>query len=119
MEVFPEDLIFRLGGDEFVVLAKIKGKPDLQAVGSRIVKAISKPLSINGTTVDLGASIGYTIAESAAQILQMPSSKPTARCTRPRRGGATTLLPLLLPCLKNSASGCSLNLSFAMRCDED
>lgn len=64
VEVFPEDIIFRLGGDEFVVLAKIKGKPDLQAVGSRIVKAISKPLSINGTTVDLGASIGYTIAES-------------------------------------------------------
>ncbi|WP_345787910.1 diguanylate cyclase domain-containing protein, partial [Agrobacterium pusense] len=61
-EVFPDEHIYRLGGDEFVVLAKLRGQVDLKALSARIVRAISKPLTIKGATVDLGASVGYTVA---------------------------------------------------------
>ena len=61
-EVFPDEHIYRLGGDEFVVLAKLKGQVDLKALSARIVRAISKPMTIKGATVDLGASVGYTVA---------------------------------------------------------
>lgn len=61
-EVFPGEHIYRLGGDEFVVLAKLKDQADLKALSVRIVRAISKPMTIKGSTVDLGASVGYTVA---------------------------------------------------------
>lgn len=61
-EIFPDEHIYRLGGDEFVVLAKLNGQVDIKALSARIVRAISKPMTIKGSTVDLGASVGYTVA---------------------------------------------------------
>ena len=65
--MFPEDNVYRLGGDEFVVLVERKGNEDLSALGKRMVVAISKPIAINGATVEIGASIGVArIPEDSA-----------------------------------------------------
>ncbi len=65
--VFPEDNVYRLGGDEFVVVVERKGNQDLSALGKRMVVAISKPIAINGATVEIGASIGFArIPEDSA-----------------------------------------------------
>lgn len=65
--MFPEDNVYRLGGDEFVVLVETKGNQDLSALGKRMVVAISKPIAIDGATVEIGASIGFArIPEDSA-----------------------------------------------------
>ncbi|PVE56871.1 bifunctional diguanylate cyclase/phosphodiesterase [Rhizobium rhizogenes] len=65
--MFPEDNVYRLGGDEFVVVVERKGNQDLSALGKRMVIAISKPIAINGATVEIGASIGFArIPEDSA-----------------------------------------------------
>ncbi|MDP9572527.1 UNVERIFIED_ORG: diguanylate cyclase (GGDEF)-like protein [Agrobacterium larrymoorei] len=65
--MFPEDNVYRLGGDEFVVVVERKGNQDLSALGKRMVVAISKPIAINGATVEIGASIGFArIPEDSA-----------------------------------------------------
>lgn len=65
--MFPEDNVYRLGGDEFVVVVERKGNQDLSALGKRMVVAISKPIAINGATVEIGASIGFSrIPEDSA-----------------------------------------------------
>jgi diguanylate cyclase (GGDEF)-like protein len=58
--IFPDDNVYRFGGDEFVVVIERKGNQDLTAVGKRIVVAISKPITINGATVDIGSSVGFS-----------------------------------------------------------
>ncbi|MGV8938657.1 MAG: putative bifunctional diguanylate cyclase/phosphodiesterase [Allorhizobium sp.] len=57
--VFPEDSVYRLGGDEFVVVVETRGQADLMAVGRRIVSNIGRPITLNGSTIDLGASVGF------------------------------------------------------------
>ncbi|MBG0511596.1 EAL domain-containing protein [Agrobacterium sp. MOPV5] len=59
--LFPREHVFRLGGDEFFVLAKRSGSPDLATLGDRIVTAITKPLTVNGIGVDIGASVGLAL----------------------------------------------------------
>jgi len=98
-EVFPDDLIYRLGGDEFVVLTKIKGKPDLQALGTRIVRAISKPMAIKGATVDLGASVGY--AMSGQEDADLPKAIQQADCAmyaakKAGRNNVAAFIPAML-----------------------
>lgn len=57
--IFPEDSVYRLGGDEFIVLIERKGNQDLTALGNRLISAVSKPISIQGSSVELGASVGF------------------------------------------------------------
>nr|WP_295979607.1 EAL domain-containing protein [uncultured Agrobacterium sp.] len=68
---FPDDNVYRLGGDEFVVVIERKGNQDLTAVGKRIVAAISKPITINGATVDIGSSVGFArIPEDSSTLTE-------------------------------------------------
>ncbi|WP_170854916.1 bifunctional diguanylate cyclase/phosphodiesterase [Xaviernesmea oryzae] len=52
----------RLGGDEFAIVQL--GKRDPAALGIALIKEISRPLPVEGRTVEIGASIGF------AQIVQ-------------------------------------------------
>ena len=57
------DLAARLGGDEFVVLVEgFDSAAEVEVVADRLVKAASAPITVRGTEVLLGASIGIAIA---------------------------------------------------------
>lgn len=62
------DSIARLAGDEFaVVLEDIGGGEDLQAMGEKILQAVSGPVSLEGEQLDVDASIGATLFPEDAQ----------------------------------------------------
>ena len=56
------DSIARLGGDEFAVIQDVLQADDARHLAGRIVEAMAAPFVINGTTVDIGVSVGVTLA---------------------------------------------------------
>src|SRR5207342_771781 len=54
----------RLGGDEFeVVLPNISSKDDLSKLAQGIIESLSRPYTINGTMVSIGASVGIVTSD--------------------------------------------------------
>ncbi len=54
----------RLGGDEFeVVLPSISSKDDLSKLAQGIIDSLSRPYTINGTVVSIGASVGIVTSD--------------------------------------------------------
>ncbi len=54
----------RLGGDEFeVVLPAASSKSELSNLAQRIIDGLSRPYTINGTVVSIGASIGIVTSD--------------------------------------------------------
>jgi diguanylate cyclase (GGDEF)-like protein/PAS domain S-box-containing protein len=61
------DTIGRLGGDEFLVICEgFTRTEQIEAVAERIVQAISVPMTVAGTSVQLGASVGIAISAGPA-----------------------------------------------------
>jgi diguanylate cyclase (GGDEF)-like protein len=57
------DTAARLGGDEFVILqTNIDGPREAEILAKRIVREISKPYSIDGHELSIGASVGVAMA---------------------------------------------------------
>lgn len=52
------DTVARLGGDEFVILQLVENVAEAQALGDRIIKAISVPFKLQSGEVTIGCSIG-------------------------------------------------------------
>lgn len=52
------DTVARLGGDEFVILQLVENMAEAQALGERIIKAISIPFKLAKGNVTIGCSIG-------------------------------------------------------------
>jgi diguanylate cyclase (GGDEF)-like protein/PAS domain S-box-containing protein len=60
----PDELVARLGGDEFAVLLRgIHDSDDGMRLAERILAALSRPLSLGGTEIVPGASIGVTFGD--------------------------------------------------------
>jgi diguanylate cyclase (GGDEF)-like protein len=60
--VRPGDLVARLGGDEFAVLLRgIEDESIVHEVAERVRAALHEPISLEGTLIDLDASIGIAI----------------------------------------------------------
>jgi diguanylate cyclase (GGDEF)-like protein/PAS domain S-box-containing protein len=54
----------RLGGDEFeVVLPSISAKDELSNLAQGIIDSLSRPYTINGTVVSIGASVGIVTSD--------------------------------------------------------
>lgn len=62
------DLLGRLGGDEFIIV--LTGDSDLQqaarTLSDRIIDGLSRPFSIDGNEVNVGASVGIALAPEHA-----------------------------------------------------
>ena len=62
--VRPGDLVARLGGDEFaVLLEQVCAPDDALALAQRLLAVLAAPMTINGTEVTAGASIGITFSD--------------------------------------------------------
>ena len=60
--VRESDSIARLGGDEFgVLLRKISGADGASTVAEKIRRTLREPLTLEGVTLDLGASVGIAL----------------------------------------------------------
>jgi diguanylate cyclase (GGDEF)-like protein len=56
------DFVARLGGDEFAVLLGAPADPDLPGqMCERLIEAMSMPVSVNGVTARIGASVGAAV----------------------------------------------------------
>jgi diguanylate cyclase (GGDEF)-like protein len=59
------EVVTRLGGDEFAILQFPLERPEeASALAARVVKLLSKPFTIDGRTVEIGASVGIALAPS-------------------------------------------------------
>lgn len=57
------DLVGRLGGDEFAVLCPgVRDKGEVTALAERIVRALAEPFQHDGNRIEVGASVGVTMA---------------------------------------------------------
>ena len=56
------DLAARLGGDEFALILTTKDPEEVTAVARRLVERISRPYHFDGRLVEIGVSIGVTMA---------------------------------------------------------
>jgi len=59
----PYDIVARLGGDEFAVVVGHLDEPGAAAcIAERLIAAVGEPVDLDGQVVEVGVSIGYTIA---------------------------------------------------------
>lgn len=58
----PGDSVARLGGDEFVVAAKCRNRGAASVVAQRLIDSLQEPFVINNMDVNIGASIGISLA---------------------------------------------------------
>lgn len=82
------DPVARLGGDEFAVLIrKTLSQAELEALVGRITSALSRPMSIQGRTIQVGCSIGIARidAESTQQELLHRADRDMCRVKSARR----------------------------------
>lgn len=62
------EILSRLGGDEMVVLsASPNTESHLEELGARLREAFAEPFSVEGRTIELGASIGVAAATSSME----------------------------------------------------
>ncbi len=60
--VREDDTVARLGGDEFtIILAELRQAEDAVNVAEKIIKAVQEPLTIEGTSIKISASIGISL----------------------------------------------------------
>jgi diguanylate cyclase (GGDEF)-like protein/PAS domain S-box-containing protein len=63
-EVGKMGQVGRLGGDEFqVVLPSTSSRDDLSKLAQGIIESLSRPYTINGTAVSIGASVGIVTSD--------------------------------------------------------
>lgn len=57
------DFVARLGGDEFsIIQANVSSREDAEELSQRIIKSVSMPFTVAGSTMKAGASVGIAFA---------------------------------------------------------
>lgn len=69
--VREEDTVSRLAGDEFVILLPCTQQRDAEAVAQRIIKALRKPVIINGSEIIITPSIGISFSHHGNEAAEM------------------------------------------------
>ena len=73
-----QDTVARLGGDEFVVLCHDTGNEEAQGVVERVRAAIGEPVTVDGVTFAVTASVGAAVTGrdiSASELLRRADSE--------------------------------------------
>lgn len=83
----PGDLLVRVGGDEFGAVLIGAGAAEATAAAERIGDSLSKPLTINTVTAEIGASIGIAIAPQDAADAPSLLERADAAMYRAKRDG--------------------------------
>ena len=85
----PDDVVARLGGDEFaVVLASPANEPlDTMAVSTHLIETIEAPLTIEGHTVSVSASLGFTELDDDIDLDTAIGAADRAMYVAKRAGG--------------------------------
>jgi diguanylate cyclase (GGDEF)-like protein len=61
-----EDTVARLGGDEFVVIfPRLTSADDLSAIGDKLRRLLSKPVTVHGDKLNVTASLGLALFDPA------------------------------------------------------
>jgi diguanylate cyclase (GGDEF)-like protein/PAS domain S-box-containing protein len=77
--VRPGDTVARIGGDEFVVCCPGLDAPDDAAdVADRILRAVGRPVTVDGRQLTIGVSVGVTIARPGAAAADLLRESDTA-----------------------------------------
>jgi diguanylate cyclase (GGDEF)-like protein/PAS domain S-box-containing protein len=84
-----EDLVSRYGGDEFVVLVGVGKKEDAAIVAAKLVSVLQEPLSLDGLTLRVGASVGIALAPEHGTDLEQLVRIADAEMYRVKQGRRT------------------------------
>jgi diguanylate cyclase (GGDEF)-like protein len=88
----PQEKLFRLGGDEFVVVAVPCGPADAKALVQRVAGLVSRPMSVRGGQMRVGASVGAATGPAAA-VDALLRDADAAMYRRKREGGGCVPTP--------------------------
>jgi len=93
------DLIARFGGDEFAILARDVGDDEsVERFAAKIVDVLSAPFELNGYIVEIGASVGVTLApgdSDDAELLIQHADLALYRAKHEGRGRVCVFSPTL------------------------
>ncbi len=82
------DTVARLGGDEFIlVLENLNAASDAAVVAQKALSALSKPFTLDGRHVMVGASVGVSLYPSDTTNLEQLLSLADAAMYQAKRGG--------------------------------
>ncbi len=84
--VRPSDTVARVGGDEFVILMENATDAGLEALRSRLRRAVCAPIEVEGQTLNVGVSVGVARADRGAMTPQDLLSRADARMYDAKRG---------------------------------
>lgn len=59
------DIVARLGGDEFIVIAGVHTRPLARMLAAQVHTTLTAPMTIEGLTLTVGASVGLVLANPA------------------------------------------------------
>ncbi|MFN2540370.1 MAG: GGDEF domain-containing protein, partial [Mycobacteriales bacterium] len=80
--------VVRIGGDEFAVIQSGVTRPEaVRAIGERLVAELSRPLSLGGVSIRLGASVGAVVSRAGETIDDALERADQAMYEAKRRGG--------------------------------
>ncbi|GIE84002.1 putative bifunctional diguanylate cyclase/phosphodiesterase [Actinoplanes regularis] len=81
------DLVVRLGGDEFAVLAtRVEGTASARRIAEHLTEALSRPFPMDGTPVELTASIGIALQSGRRDGATLLREAETAMYEAKQRG---------------------------------